>query len=49
MLTAVNDDETFLESIQAGADGYLTKDGPPRTWSRPSGPRTPARRCCPTP
>jgi DNA-binding NarL/FixJ family response regulator len=26
MLTAVNDDETVLESIQAGADGYLTKD-----------------------
>lgn len=26
MLTAVHDDETVLESIQAGADGYLTKD-----------------------
>ena len=26
MLTAVQDDETVLESIQAGADGYLTKD-----------------------
>jgi DNA-binding NarL/FixJ family response regulator len=26
MLTAVNDDETVLDSIQAGADGYLTKD-----------------------
>jgi DNA-binding NarL/FixJ family response regulator len=26
MLTAVHDDETILESIQAGADGYLTKD-----------------------
>lgn len=26
MLTALNDDETLLESIQAGADGYLTKD-----------------------
>ncbi len=26
MLTAVNDDETILDSIQAGADGYLTKD-----------------------
>ena len=26
MLTALNDDETVLESIQAGADGYLTKD-----------------------
>ncbi|HET7828812.1 MAG TPA: response regulator transcription factor [Candidatus Limnocylindrales bacterium] len=26
MLTAVDDDETILESIQAGADGYLTKD-----------------------
>ena len=26
MLTAVNDDETILESIQAGADGYLTKE-----------------------
>ncbi len=26
MLTAVSDDETLLESIQAGADGYLTKD-----------------------
>lgn len=26
MLTAINDDETVLESIQAGADGYLTKD-----------------------
>jgi len=25
MLTAVQDDETMLESIQAGADGYLTK------------------------
>ncbi len=26
MLTAVADDETILDSIQAGADGYLTKD-----------------------
>jgi len=26
MLTALVDDETILESIQAGADGYLTKD-----------------------
>lgn len=26
MLTAVADDETILEAIQAGADGYLTKD-----------------------
>jgi DNA-binding NarL/FixJ family response regulator len=26
MLTAMDDDETVLESIQAGADGYLTKD-----------------------
>lgn len=26
MLTAVNDDETMLDAIQAGADGYLTKD-----------------------
>lgn len=26
MLTAVADDETILESVQAGADGYLTKD-----------------------
>lgn len=26
MLTAVQDDETMLDSIQAGADGYLTKD-----------------------
>jgi DNA-binding NarL/FixJ family response regulator len=26
MVTAVGDDETMLESIQAGADGYLTKD-----------------------
>ena len=26
MLTALADDETVLESIQAGADGYLTKD-----------------------
>jgi DNA-binding NarL/FixJ family response regulator len=26
MLTAVSDDETMLDSIQAGADGYLTKD-----------------------
>lgn len=26
MLTAVDDDDTVLESIQAGADGYLTKD-----------------------
>jgi DNA-binding NarL/FixJ family response regulator len=26
MLTAIADDETVLESIQAGADGYITKD-----------------------
>ena len=26
MLSAMNDDETLMESIQAGADGYLTKD-----------------------
>jgi len=26
MLTALSDDETVLESIQAGADGYLTKE-----------------------
>ena len=26
MLTALADDETLLESIQAGADGYMTKD-----------------------
>jgi DNA-binding NarL/FixJ family response regulator len=26
MLTAIADDETVFESIQAGADGYLTKD-----------------------
>jgi DNA-binding NarL/FixJ family response regulator len=26
MLTALNDDETVLESIQSGADGYMTKD-----------------------
>jgi DNA-binding NarL/FixJ family response regulator len=26
MLTALNDDETILESIQSGADGYMTKD-----------------------
>ena len=26
MLTGIEDDETILESIQAGADGYLTKD-----------------------
>ena len=26
MLTALDDDETVLDSIQAGADGYLTKD-----------------------
>jgi DNA-binding NarL/FixJ family response regulator len=26
MLTALSDDETVLDSIQAGADGYLTKD-----------------------
>src|SRR5918998_88292 len=26
MLTAISDDETVLDSIQAGADGYLTKD-----------------------
>jgi DNA-binding NarL/FixJ family response regulator len=26
MVTALTDDETLLESIQAGADGYLTKD-----------------------
>jgi DNA-binding NarL/FixJ family response regulator len=26
MLTAASDDETVIESIQAGADGYLTKD-----------------------
>jgi len=28
MLTAVADDDTILETIQAGADGYLTKDQP---------------------
>lgn len=26
MLSAVHDDETVMDSIQAGADGYLTKD-----------------------
>jgi two-component system, NarL family, response regulator DevR len=26
MVTALSDDETVLESIQAGADGYMTKD-----------------------
>ena len=26
MVTAISDDRTVLESIQAGADGYLTKD-----------------------
>src|SRR4029079_18848397 len=26
MVTALTEDETVLESIQAGADGYLTKD-----------------------
>lgn len=26
MLTAISDDATILDSIQAGADGYLTKD-----------------------
>ena len=26
MLTAIADDDTILETIQAGADGYLTKD-----------------------
>lgn len=26
MVTALTDDETVLESIQAGADGYMTKD-----------------------
>lgn len=26
MLTALDDDETILDSVQAGADGYLTKD-----------------------
>lgn len=26
MLTAIEEDETVLESIQAGADGYITKD-----------------------
>ena len=26
MVTAISDDETVLESIQAGADGYMTKD-----------------------
>lgn len=26
MLTAIDDDETVFESIQAGADGYMTKD-----------------------
>jgi DNA-binding NarL/FixJ family response regulator len=26
MLTAITDDETVLEAIRAGADGYLTKD-----------------------
>lgn len=29
MLTAIDDEETILESIQAGADGYLTKDRAP--------------------
>lgn len=27
MLSALRDDETLMDSIQAGADGYLTKDG----------------------
>lgn len=26
MLTGIEDDETILQSVQAGADGYLTKD-----------------------
>ena len=26
MLTALDDDETILDSVQAGADGYITKD-----------------------
>lgn len=26
MVTAISDDETVIESIQAGADGYMTKD-----------------------
>jgi DNA-binding NarL/FixJ family response regulator len=30
MVTALTDDETVLESIQAGADGYLTKDRAPQ-------------------
>jgi DNA-binding NarL/FixJ family response regulator len=29
MLTAIDDEETVLQSIQAGADGYLTKDRAP--------------------
>jgi len=42
MLTGVDDDETLLESIQAGADGYLTKDqkwaaGTRNAWTYHSG------------
>ena len=41
MLTALDDDETVLESIQAGADGYLTKDRAVDevVARRPGGPR----------
>ena len=47
MLTAVDDDETVLESIQAGADGYLTKDRAAEdVVADGPGARTPARRCC---
>ena len=50
MLTALTDDETILESIQAGADGYLTKDRAldEVVARRPRRP-TPARRCCRAP
>ena len=43
MVSAISDDETVLESIQAGADGYMTEDrARPRTWSSQCVTRTPA-------
>ena len=46
MLTAVNDDETILKSIQAGADGYLTKDNAVEDVVERSAQRMPVTRCC---
>ena len=46
MVTALTDDETVLESIQAGADGYLTKDRAAEDVVAAVGRRTPARPSC---